>query len=43
MPYFPFLPPADQIMDIGKYVGILVGGLFGVGLLVYYISTTMQD
>jgi len=40
--FIPFLPPADQILDIGKYVGILVGGLLGVGYLTYYLSTIMD-
>jgi hypothetical protein len=30
------------MLDIGKYVAILVGGLLGVGMLTYYLSTIME-
>jgi len=40
--WFPIIPPSDQIIDIGKYVGILVGGLLGMGVLTWYLSTIMD-
>lgn len=40
--WFSVFPPSDQINDIAKYVGILIGGLVGLGLLIYFISTIME-
>jgi hypothetical protein len=36
------LPPSDQINDIAKYGGLLIGGLLALGLFVYYLSTIMD-
>ena len=42
MTFWPIHIPSDQLNDIIKFGGILVGGLFGLGLLTWYLSTIME-
>ncbi|MGY5149670.1 MAG: hypothetical protein ACW9W3_06375 [Candidatus Nitrosopumilus sp. bin_68KS] len=34
--------PSDQLKDIIKFGGIVIGSLFGLRILTWYISTIMK-